>query len=49
MQREMLIKEMGGEEDATREVVMIKFMTRNTVRTRNATSVVKKDIQSLIA
>ena len=34
-------KQMGREADTTREAVMIKLITRSTVRTRNATSVDK--------
>ena len=45
----MSINEMGGEVDATREAGMIKLIKRSTARTRNATSVAKKDIQSIIA
>ena len=40
---------MGGEADTTRESGIIKLMTRITGSTRNATSVVEKDIHSLIA
>ena len=49
MHREMSIKEMGGEADATREAGKIKLMTPSTGRARNATSVVKKYIQIFIA
>ena len=45
----MSIKEMGGKADAKREAGIIKVMTRSTGRTRNATSVFKKYIRSLIA
>ena len=40
---------MGGEADAKREAGMIKLMTRSNLRTRNDTSVAKKDIRSLIS
>ena len=49
VQGEMSIKEMGVDADATREAGMIKIMTRSNGRTRNAASVVKKDIQRFIA
>ena len=45
----MSINEMGGEADSTSEERMIKLMKRSTARTRNATSVVKKDIRRLIS
>ena len=44
----MLIKEVGGKADATREARMITIITRSTGRTRNYTTVVKKDIRNLI-
>ena len=45
---EISTKEMGGESDATIDAGTIKLMIRSTVRKRNYTSVVKKDIQRLI-
>ena len=41
-------KEMGEGADETRETEMIEIMTRSNGRIRNATSVVKKYIQSII-
>ena len=45
----MSIKRMGEELEATIEVRMMKLTTRRNLWESNATSVVKKDIQRLIA